>query len=157
MRKFAGLTGLALCLTAAFALCGQGGEPEKMEIPVTRVFAHVPAATATPLQQFKTQRRQETETEIAALRAAAQAGDAAAGEYLAQVIQRRETERAVESALAALGYADAVCAVREGAVMVCLQQGAEAAAAQQVIEISKNLSGECAENVFLLDECGYSW
>ena len=70
---------------------------------------------------------------------------------------RREKESTVEGVLLTMGYANAVCVLREETLTVCVEQDVEADDAQAIMEICENLTGVCAENVFLLDESAYSW
>lgn len=134
-------------------------QPEQMRIPVTQVLSYSVqiTPTPTPVENFQLQREMERMQSVTALTRLSENGDENAGEYLLQLIERGEMELVIESALAAAGYAPAVCAVRDGAVTICLQQRIDAAQAQWMIELCEKTTGECAENVFILDESGYSW
>jgi len=150
---------LTICFAAAVFLMRDGMQPEKMNVPVTQVMQYVaPAAPSPePLAVFRAQREQTRSQTSQALADLAQTGDEHAQNELTALIERTENELAIECALAALGHAQAVCAVREGAVVICLKEALTNAQAAAILELSENLTGECAENVFLLDECGYSW
>lgn len=150
---------LFLLLTVSVFFLKEAAQPEKMEIPVTQVFSYVPRATEapSPLEEYHLQREKARAEDIAALTKLAENGDAAAKEYMLAAISRHEKETAVEGALAAAGYSGAVCAVREGAVTICVSERVDAASAQSILEICQIITQECPENVFLLDESGYSW
>lgn len=150
---------LSLALVVSVFCLRRAAQPEKMEIPVTQVFSYVPRATAlpSPLEEYHLQREKTRAEDIAALTKLAENGDIAAKEYMLAAISRHEKETAVEGALAAAGYAKAVCAVRDGAVTICVSERLDTASAQSILEICQIITQECPENVFLLDESGYSW
>ena len=154
MRK-ALIAALALILLASFLW--KLPQPEKMEIPVVQVYAQVKSGQASPVDTYKRQREEEWEKDKAALQLLWQEGDAAAGEYLRTAVERREKEKAAEGVLLTMGYANAVCILREETLTVCVEHSIEAADAQSIMEICENLTGVCAENVFLLDDSAYSW
>ena len=150
---------LVLTLLISVFYLREASQPERMEIPVTQVLSYAPQSTRTPtpLESFKAEREKVHEKDLAALMNLTESGDETAKEYLLNAIARHEKETAVEGALAASGYAGAVCAVREGAVTICISERVDAVQAQTIVEICEIITEECAENVFLLDECGYSW
>lgn len=150
---------LMLCLAWSAFYLREQSQPEQMRIPVTQVLSYsVPVTPSpTPVESFQLQRETERTQSMTVLARLSENGDENAGEYLLQLIERGEKEQAIESALAAAGYVPAVCAVRDGAVTICLQQRIDAAQAQWMIELCEKTTGECAENVFILDESGYSW
>lgn len=160
-RKFNRALGmlLMLCFVTSVFYLRETSQPQYMEIPITQVLSHAvyTSPSPTPVESFQTQREKERAESMSALAQLAESGDAEAGEYLLLLIERGEKEQAVESALAAAGFVSAVCAVREGAVTVCVQQNLNASQAQWIAEVCEKVTGECAENVFLLDESGYSW
>lgn len=148
---------LMLCFGMSVFYLREQSQPKKMRIPVTQVLSYVTNATPTPIESYQVQKEKERTESMAALAQLAESGDEEAGEYLLLLIERGEKELAVESALAAAGFVSAVCAVREGAVTVCVQQEVQAEKAQWIAQVCENITGECAENVFILDESGYSW
>lgn len=143
---------------SAFYLREQS-QPRQMQIPVTQVLSYAVNTTPTPspIASYQQKKEKERAESLSALAQLSESGDEAAGQYMLLLIERGEKELAVESALAAAGYAQAVCAVREGAVTVCIQETLDSSQAQWIVEICEKITGECAENVFLLDESGYSW
>ena len=150
--------GLLALIAAGCAFClRERSRPQDMHIPVTQVFSHVPEPTVSPLERFGDTREKERQEAFTVLKSLSGQGDAQAEDYLFKLMERREQELAVEGALAAMGYAQSVCAVRESAVSICLQGKLEGSQAQAMIELCMKITGECAENVFLLDECGYLW
>ena len=53
----------------------------------------------------------------------------------------------MEAALAALGYADALCAAREESLNIFVPQTLEAAQAQLLLEVAQEASGLAAERI----------
>lgn len=143
-------TMLFLCLVICAFYLREASQPEYMRLPVTQVISVVEE------KSYRADRDRRRSEEMTALTALAQTGDAQAGAYLKTLVERSEKELAVESALESMGYATAVCAVREGAVMVCVEAALDASCAQRIIEVCEKITGECAENVFILDEKRYS-
>lgn len=148
---------LMLCVACGAFCLRERSQPQTMSIPVTQVFSQVPAPTQTPLEQFAEKRERERAEAALALQALSLQGDERAEEYLMQLIDRNEKELAVEGVLSSMGHAAAVCAIRENAVSICLKEKLNEAQALAVIALCEKITGECAENVFLLDECGYLW
>lgn len=141
------MTLLLLCaVLSAFYLRSEADRPGT-SIPVQQVFLR---AAATEAPDFRQQRQTQRAEELAALSALAQQ-DAGLNEQLQRLVERAEAELAVESALAAMGYPQAACALREDAAAVCLPEKLDAARAQAVIELCARLTGLPAENVFILD------
>jgi len=155
-RIFRGATTLLfLCLVLSAFYMREASQPDYVQIPVAQVLSY----TNTPLssaENYQADRSAQRETEMTALSILAQSGDQAAGAHLQTLVKWAEVELAVEAALDGLGYADAICAVREEVVFICIQEALDEEKAQRVIEVSEKITGECAENVFILDECGYS-
>lgn len=149
---------LLLCTVLCTFYLRENAQPDYMQIPVTRVISYtaLPEQKSAPEESYRRQRETQRSEEISALTQLARKGDAEAGALLQKMIRFSETELAVEQALQTLGYGAAVCAVREDAVMICLNERIDAGQARQIVEICVRLSGECAENVFILDENGYS-
>lgn len=152
-------TVLMMTLVVSVFYMKESSQPEKMEIPVTQVLSYAASVTPTPtpLESYRIQRGQAYQEDISVLADLAANGDETAQEYMLSAIARHEMETAVEGVLAANGFADAVCAVRQGAVTICVQEKLDSQRAQSILEICEKMTGECAENVFLLDECRYSW
>ncbi|MBR5232495.1 MAG: SpoIIIAH-like family protein [Clostridia bacterium] len=148
---------LALCVVCGAFCLREKSQPQTMRIPVTQVFSYPPEPTQTPLEQYGEKRERERGEAIAALQTLSQEGDDRAEEYMLKLVDRNEKEMAVEGALAAMGYAQAVCAIREKAVSICLQEKLGEEQAQKIMELCVKMTGECIENVFLMDECGYLW
>ena len=147
---------LVLCLVLCAFYTRAVNTDKTMDIPVERVFAQAAATTASPsgAAVYRTQRDTQRSEEYAALSALAQQDEKAA-QRLEMLIHRSEQELAVESALAAMGESKAVCAVREGAVTICVSSRLDERQAQAIIELCARLTGVDVEKVFILDECGY--
>lgn len=150
---------LMMCFVLSAFYLREQSQPKPMQIPVTQVLSYAVQTTTspTPLESYQMQKEKERAESLAALAQLSESGDETAEKYMLLLIERGEMELAVESALAAAGFENAVCAVREGAVTVCVQERIDGEKAQWLIEICEKITGECAENVFLLDESGYSW
>ena len=146
---------LFLCVVLCAFYMRESAQPDFVQIPVRQVLTYT-AVTPSPDAQYRQEREQQRAQEMSVLSALAQTGDQQAGGHLQTLIQYAEAELAVEAALEAMGFEQAVCAVRENAVFVCLPERLDAATAQQIIEICMKMTGESTENVFILDECGYS-
>ena len=148
------MTALLLCAVLCAFYLRAGTERRVSGIPVSRVFA-VASPTETPPggAAYRAQREAQRAEEMQALSALAQREQGAA-EALQALIERAEKELAVESALAARGQ-EAICALRGESALVCVKQALSAAQAQAAIELCAALCGLSAENVFILDECGY--
>ncbi len=147
---------LLLCLVLCMAYTHSVNTEKVMDIPVERVFAQA-APDSEPLsgaEAYRKQRDSQRSEEYAALSALAQQDEKAA-QRLEMLLARSEQELAIESALAAMGEINAVCAVREGAVTVCVGSRLEERQARAIIELCAQLAGVEAKNVFILDECGY--
>lgn len=124
---------------------------------MTQVYAQAEKRRLSPIEVYKRDREEEWEKDKTTLQLLWQEGDVRAGEYLREEMVRREKESTVEGVLLTMGYANAVCVLREETLTVCVEQDVEADDAQAIMEICENLTGVCAENVFLLDESAYSW
>ena len=146
------MTALFLCaVLSAFYLRAESARPVTA-IPVERVFAQVSAAPepAGEKQKRDAQRSQE----MAALGVLA-AQDESAGQALRELVERAENELAVESALSALGYSDAMCSLRAGAAAICVREKLNADDARKIIELCAHIAQVDPEKVFILDECAY--
>lgn len=146
---------LFLCAVLCAFYMREHAQPDYMQIPVRQVLAYV-SETKSPDVQYREEREVQRTQEMAALSALAQSGDQQAGSYLQTLVQWAELELAAEAALEAMGYERVVCAVRENSVFVCLWEALEASSAQKIIELCEKITGAGAENIFILDECGYS-
>ncbi|MBQ7455118.1 MAG: SpoIIIAH-like family protein [Clostridia bacterium] len=153
-RKAAAMA-LTLCAVLSAFYLRAAGDRRQMTVPVQRVFAVVstPSPAVSGAASWKAERALQREEEIDALQTLAST-DARAAEELRALVARSEGELAVEQALAALGYADPFCALRDNAVSVCLSGMITAEEAQKIMEICERLTGVPAENVFILDACG---
>lgn len=139
----------AVVIIASLLLYLYAGGNAKTKIPVEKVFAHVQAATEAPRATavFRQQREEQRQAEMAALKDAP--------ERLARLVARAEAELAIEGALAAMSLKDAVCAVRDGAVTVCVSERLNDQQVQAIAQTAAQLADISLENVFILDECGY--
>ena len=142
---------LTLCAVLSAFYLRAGGEPRRSPIPVQRVFS---AAEAQRPPDYRAQREAQRAEELQALSGLADSDERAA-EALRALIARAEGELAVEAALSAMGYENAICAIREDAAAICVAQAMDAGQAQRVIELCAGLTGVDAEKVFILDECAY--
>ena len=74
---------------------------------------------------------------------------AMAEQQLIEITANDETELAVEGALAAQGYADALCVSRDGSMTVFLPTEIDAEKAAYFLEMAQDASGLAAENIRL--------
>ena len=146
----------ALLLTAvlsAFYLRA-AGDRRQSALPVQRVFALVSTPAPAGGEAYRGQRDALRSEEYQALSALAREDEKAAA-LLQELIDRAEKELAVEAALAAMGQEKAVCALREEAAILCVQGQLSSRQAQTITTLCTRLTGVAAENVLILDECGY--
>lgn len=151
-REHIAVTVLLLCAVLSAFYSRSAALRPTSAIPVEKVFAAVSASPA-PLS-LRQQREQERSQEIAALTELSRQ-DAQAAERLRELLQTVETERAVEEALLAMGYAQAVCVLRNGAATLCVAGSLNAEKAQALTELCVHMTGISADRVFILDECAY--
>ena len=140
-------------VAAALILTLLKGAPDPGEaLPMT-----APAATAAPRPaEIYRVRRQETRaleksllsTLIESERTAAETRDMAQ-QQLIEITRNDEIELAVEGALAAHGYTDALCVSRDGSMTVFLPGEIQADEAAFFLEIARDASGLRAENIRL--------
>ena len=74
---------------------------------------------------------------------------AMAEQQLIEITSNDETELAVEGALAAQGYTDALCVSRDGSMTVFLPTEIDAEKAAYFLEMAQDASGLAAENIRL--------
>ena len=140
-------------VAAALVLTLLKGVPERGEtLPMT-----VTEATAAPHPaEIYRARRKETramEQSLLAALAESELTDSEtrimAEQQLIEITVNDEIELAVEGALAAHGYADAICVSRDGSMTVFLPIQINADEAAFFLEISRDISGLNAENIRL--------
>lgn len=149
--------GLSTLLLLFAVLCAYYAREQSVQsrtqLPVTRVFAFVPAATPSPApsEVYRARRDAQRRQEYAALNERIRSGDESAAAAHDQLLRQAEAELAVEAALSGLGYPHALCAIRGDAVNVSVGAPLSAAQALSVITLIENITGKSAENVFMLD------
>ena len=134
-------------------------------ISSARFFTDVPSQTAVyatpvpspaPIAAYRTRREESRGQECAALEQLAQSETVSedirrsAQEQLLLLVGRRETELAVEAALAGLGYPEGLCTVSEGNVTLILPKVPDAEEAQVLTELASQRSGLEKARVLLL-------
>lgn len=113
----------------------------------------VPTATPHPVDAYRARRADTRAQEQALLRALVQSDQtsketrAQAEKQLLEASAWMETELAVEAALAAQGYGQALCVAREGAVTILIPQEITAKEASLILALAQEASGTAAENI----------
>lgn len=121
--------------------------------PLTALPTAVCTPSPPPAQAYRAQRLAVRAQEQEGLESLLQSGALSAeSRALAEaqalsIAQNQETELCVEAALAALGYADALCAAREESLNIFVPQTLEAAQAQLLLEVAQEASGLAAERI----------
>lgn len=146
---------LLLTVAAALGLTLLRGAPEEAGAPLPLPTSLLPGATATPhpIDAYRSQRRenrQETEALLALLKDSPDLSPEAraqAEQQLGQIAARRETELAVEAALAAKGMGRGLCVCRDGAVTVFVPQPLSAQDAALLLDWVMEISGVSKENI----------
>lgn len=146
---------LILTVTAALTLTLARGQPEQesASLTLTALPTRIPTATPHPVDAYRARREETRAQEQALLRALAQSEQtspetrAQAEKQLLEAAAWMETELAVEAALAAQGYGQALCVAREGAVTILLSQELTAQEAALILALAQEASGAAAENI----------
>lgn len=140
-------------VAAALILTLWKGAPKPGEtLPIS-----APAATAAPhpAEVYRARRKETRALEQSLLTTLAESEHTApetktmAEQQLLEITANDEIELAVEGALAALGYADALCVSRDGSMTVFLPAEISADEAAFFLEIARDASGLQAENIRL--------
>ncbi|MBR5110174.1 MAG: SpoIIIAH-like family protein [Clostridia bacterium] len=144
---------MLLAVAAALILTWARGAQEEAALPL----AASPAATAAPppAEVYRARRRETRALEQALLTTLAESEHTApetkalAEQQLAGMARNDEMELAVEGALAAHGFSDALCVSRDGSMTVFLPIEISADEAAFFLEIARDISGLEAENIRL--------
>lgn len=150
------LNGLML-LTVALALffsLTQGSDPPAAPMAALKAGPTLlPAPTLTPAEDYRARRQSSRAQEQALLRALIQSQATTpeirtlAEEQLLSMTGWMETELAVEAALAAKGYSQALCVAREGSVTILLPQPLDQQEAALILALAQEASGVKKTNI----------
>lgn len=146
---------LLLTVAAALVLTLIRGKPyqESPAMALTALPTLVPTATPHPVDAYRARRADTRAQEQALLRALVQSDQtsketrAQAEKQLLEASAWMETELAVEAALAAQGYGQALCVARAGAVTILIPQEITAKEAALILALAQEASGAAAENI----------
>ncbi len=152
--------GLMLATVAAaliFTLTRGTPEQEDAALPlaVASVPTPLPTATPAPAEAYRQERVQTRQRDRAALLVLVQSENvspetrALAESQLLETAKNDEIELAAEAALIARGYADSLCAARQGAITVFLDKEISAGDAALLLDIVREASGLSPENIRL--------
>lgn len=139
----------ALILTLAQGDSGEG--PPGLAIQSVPTLA--PAPTAHPIDAYRARRAETRAQEQGLLRALVQSQETApetralAEKQLLEITENLETELAVEAALAAQGYGQALCVARAGGLTICLAQELTERQAALIVDLARAASGVAKENI----------
>lgn len=143
------LNGLMLvAVAAALAMAWLKGVPENAR-PLPIAALTVPEATAapSPAEAFRARRREEREMERSLLQTLLDAGGADADAKaraearLLSLTQYTETEIAVEAALSAQGYDQALCVAQDGSLTLFLPGKVTQDEADYFFNLARDISG----------------
>lgn len=124
--------------------------------PVLSAFPTLaPTASPLPVDAYRARRAGQRQTELSALSALADNPLAEeeirsmAQMQLSEMIRKNETELAVEAALIARGYPDALCIFHAGVLTVLFTTPLEQTDAHWILHLAREISGLEAENIRL--------
>ncbi|MBR0407350.1 MAG: SpoIIIAH-like family protein [Clostridia bacterium] len=147
---------MLIAVAAALILTFLKGAPETdTALPMTAVSS--PAATASPhpAEVYRARRRETRALEQSLLTTLMESSQTAqetrslAEQQLIEITRNDEIELAVEGALTAHGYADALCVARDGSMTLFLPTEIQADEAAFFLEIARDASGLEPENIRL--------
>ena len=140
-----------------FTLTKGAPEQENPALPlaVASLPTSIPTAAPTPAETYRRERTQTRQRDRDALLALVQSESvspetrALAENQLLETAKNDEIELAAEAALIARGYADSLCAARQGAITVFLDKEISAGDAALLLDIVREASGLSIENIRL--------
>lgn len=148
---------LMLAAVAAALILTWSRDAREQASALPMAAAVSPAATAAPhpAEVYRTRRRETRALEQSLLTTLSESEytapetKALAEQQLIDMAKNDEIELAVEGALTAHGYADALCVSRDGSMTVFLPINITADEAAFFLEIARDISGLDAENIRL--------
>lgn len=152
--------GLMLATVAAaliFTLTKGTPEQEGAPLPLTvaSLPTSIPTATPTPAEAYRQERAYTRQRDRDALLLLVQSESVSpetrvlAESQLLETAKNDEIELAAEAALIARGYADSLCAARQGAITVFLDKEISAGDAALLLDVVREASGLSPENIRL--------
>ena len=124
-------------------------------LPMASISSPAAAASPHPAEVYRTRRKETRAMEKSLLTALIESEHTVpetkemAERQMLEITKNDETELAVEGALAAGGYADALCVARDGSMTVFLPTEISADEAAYFLEITQDASGLSPENIRL--------
>lgn len=143
---------LLLTVAAALGITYFKGAPAPAAAPAQPPLAAA-APTRHPVEAYRERRSAAREKEQAELRAAAENGAWSAEtrqlaeETLRQALRSDEAELAVEAALAARGYSEALCVYRQGKMTVFADRALTPQDAALILDLAREAAGVEPENI----------
>ena len=147
---------MLLAVGAALAVTWGRPSPESdttLMLPIADTPVPAPTATPDPIAAYRERREQDRRQEEQALLTLIE-GDRAAAEtradaqaQLLQLQRNREIELAVEAALIARGYPDALCVARQDAVTILMNREIGESDAALILYLAQEASGADPKNI----------
>ena len=156
-RLWNGLMLVTVAAALIFTLTKGTPEQESAALPlaVASLPTPTPTVTPTPAEAYRRERAQTRQRDRDALLALVESESvspetrALAESQLLETAKNDEIELAAEAALIARGYADSLCAARQGAITVFLDKEISAGDAALLLDIVREASGLSPENIRL--------
>ena len=156
-RLWNGLMLVTVAAALIFTLTKGTPEQESAALPlaVASLPTPTPTVTPTPAEAYRRERAQTRQRDRDALLALVESESvspetrALAESQLLETAKNDEIELAAEAALIARGYADSLCAARQGAIAVFLDKEISAGDAALLLDIVREASGLSPENIRL--------
>ena len=147
------LVTVAAALILTLTRGGTERESKTLPLAAAGLSTLTPADTPGPVEAYRQQRALTRQRDRDALLALAESENvspetrALAEKQLLETAKNDEIELAAEAALAARGYADSLCAARQGEVIVFLNRQLSAGDAELVLSVAQEASGLARENI----------
>ncbi len=143
-------------VAVALAVAWMKGAPEGARpLPISALTVPEATAAPSPAQVFRARRREEREMERTLLQTLLDAGGAEAEAKsraearLLELTEYTETEIAVEAALSAQGYAEALCVAQDGSLTLFLPEEVTRDQADYFFTLARDVSGFSPEQIRL--------
>ena len=156
-RIWNGLMLITVAAALIFTLTKGASEQEGAPLPLTvaSLPTPIPTATPTPAEAYRQERAYTRQRDRDALLVLVQSESvgaetrALAERQLLETAKNDEIELAAEAALVARGYANSLCAARQGAITVFLDKEISAGDAALLLDVVREASGLAPENIRL--------
>lgn len=144
---------LSVAAALLFTLLNEKNLPAQPVLSLPSVATLAPTATPRPIDSYRARRESTRKEELTVLSALSENPLAEeeirkmAQMQLTEITQRNETELAVEAALIARGYADALCIFQSGSLTILLTETLTEQDAQWIFALASEISSLKMENI----------